>query len=64
MPQERFDPVSVLLPRSLSKRRSFRSRVDRDDRGWTLLHIGAKKGNLKEVRLFCNLHFFSFIINI
>lgn len=50
MPQERFDPVSVLLPRSLSKRRSFRSRVDRDDRGWTLLHIGAKKGNLKEVK--------------
>ncbi|KAF2300339.1 hypothetical protein GH714_012156 [Hevea brasiliensis] len=50
MPQERFEPVSILLPRNLSKRRSFRSRVDRDDRGWTLLHIGARKGDLKEVK--------------
>ncbi|XP_021654514.2 phytochrome-interacting ankyrin-repeat protein 2 isoform X3 [Hevea brasiliensis] len=50
MPQEQLDTVSVLLRRSLSKRRSFRSRVDRDDRGWTLLHIGARKGDLKEVK--------------
>ncbi len=60
MPQEQLDTVSVLLRRSLSKRRSFRSRVDRDDRGWTLLHIGARKGDLKEVRLFYLFPFFPF----
>ncbi|KAM1963114.1 hypothetical protein ACFX16_023322 [Malus domestica] len=38
------------LRRSLSRRRSFRSSVDMDDRGWTLLHIGCRKGDLKQVR--------------
>nr|XP_028953887.1 phytochrome-interacting ankyrin-repeat protein 2-like isoform X1 [Malus domestica] len=36
------------LRRSLSRRRSFRSSVDMDDRGWTLLHIGCRKGDLKQ----------------
>ncbi|KAF5936427.1 hypothetical protein HYC85_027556 [Camellia sinensis] len=31
-------------------RRVYRSGGDRDDRGWTLLHIGARKGDLKEVK--------------
>lgn len=34
---------------NLSRRRSFRIGVDRDDRGWTPLHIGARKGDLKQV---------------
>lgn len=43
--------LTSLFRRSLSRRRSIRSGggVDRDDRGWTLLHIGARKGDLKEV---------------
>ncbi|XP_010910014.1 phytochrome-interacting ankyrin-repeat protein 1 isoform X1 [Elaeis guineensis] len=36
--------------RHLLSRRSFRQRSrERDDRGWTLLHIGARKGDLKEL---------------
>lgn len=31
--------------------------VDRDDRGWTPLHIGARKGDLKQVGLFFVLTF-------
>ncbi|WCJ41237.1 Ankyrin repeat family protein [Euphorbia peplus] len=50
MIQERSNSDTLLLRRSLSKRRSFRSRVDSDDRGWTLLHIGARRGDLKEVK--------------
>ncbi|KAF5477912.1 phytochrome-interacting ankyrin-repeat protein 2 [Juglans microcarpa x Juglans regia] len=46
MPQEQAGSIR----RSLSRRRSLRSEVDRDDRGWTLLHIGARKGDLKEVK--------------
>ncbi|KAK7855434.1 phytochrome-interacting ankyrin-repeat protein 2 [Quercus suber] len=44
--------LTSLFRRSLSRRRSIRSGgdVDRDDRGWTLLHIGARKGDLKEVK--------------
>lgn len=38
------------LRRNLSRRGSFRTAGDRDDRGWTPLHIGAKKGDLKGVR--------------
>ncbi|PON94655.1 Transmembrane protein [Trema orientale] len=38
------------LRRNLSRRRSFRSGVGRDDRGWTLLHIGARKGDIKQVK--------------
>lgn len=37
------------LRRSLSRRRSFRSGAGMDDRGWTLLHIGSRKGDLKQV---------------
>ncbi|KAF4377923.1 hypothetical protein F8388_018524 [Cannabis sativa] len=43
------DQISALR-RSLSRRRSFRSEVDRDDRGWTLLHVGARKGDIKQVK--------------
>ncbi|XP_011082134.1 26S proteasome non-ATPase regulatory subunit 10-like isoform X2 [Sesamum indicum] len=32
------------------RRRLIRSGGDRDDRGWTLLHIYASKGDLKEVK--------------
>uniref|UniRef100_A0A2P2K287 Ankyrin repeat-containing protein n=1 Tax=Rhizophora mucronata TaxID=61149 RepID=A0A2P2K287_RHIMU len=44
--------VSVVVPlrRSLSRRRYFRSGLERDDRGWTLIHVGARKGDLKEVK--------------
>lgn len=35
--------------RSMSCRRLLRSAGDRDDRGWTVLHVGAKKGDVKEV---------------
>ncbi|XP_020585401.1 ankyrin repeat and protein kinase domain-containing protein 1-like [Phalaenopsis equestris] len=40
------------LPRrQLSSRRSFKlDDVNRDDRGWTLLHIGARMGDLKKVK--------------
>ncbi|GMH09144.1 hypothetical protein Nepgr_010984 [Nepenthes gracilis] len=46
MPQEH----SGLALRKLSRRRSSRCGWDTDDRGWTLLHIGARKGDLKEVK--------------
>lgn len=32
-------------------KRSISLGNDRDDRGWTLLHVGARKGDLKEVRI-------------
>ncbi|KAG5228591.1 hypothetical protein OIU76_018036 [Salix suchowensis] len=50
MPQE--DCVAASLRRNLSRRRSFRSGggADRDDRGWTSLHIGARKGDLRQVK--------------
>lgn len=38
-----------LIRRNLSRKRMFRFGVDRDDRGWTPLHIGARKGDLKQV---------------
>ncbi|KAI0514171.1 hypothetical protein KFK09_010206 [Dendrobium nobile] len=41
----------TLPRRQLSNRRSLRlGDRDRDDRGWTLLHIGARKGDLKKVK--------------
>eukprot|EP01018_Ginkgo_biloba_P007994 Gb_05258 [translate_table: standard] len=46
MPQEH--PPSYW--RRLSRRRSFARPNEIDDRGWTLLHIGARKGDLKEVK--------------
>lgn len=63
MPQGELGSFSVSLRRNLSRRRSFRSGVDRDDRGWTLLHIGARKGDLKEVIFFFQLHFLAAIFN-
>lgn len=50
MPQER----ATSLRRQLSSRRSFGRCGDTDDRGWTLLHIGARKGDLKEVKRLLN----------
>ncbi|KAF3795909.1 BRCA1-associated RING domain protein 1 [Nymphaea thermarum] len=38
------------LKRNLSRRRLRICPEERDDRGWTLLHVGAHKGDLKEVR--------------
>ncbi|XP_068650928.1 phytochrome-interacting ankyrin-repeat protein 1-like [Aristolochia californica] len=39
------------LRRQWSSKRSFKVYdSDTDDRGWTLLHIGARKGDLKEVK--------------
>ncbi|XP_052170504.1 phytochrome-interacting ankyrin-repeat protein 2 [Diospyros lotus] len=31
-------------------RRFYRSAVDMDDRGWTLLHVCARKGDIKQVK--------------
>ncbi|XP_078440176.1 phytochrome-interacting ankyrin-repeat protein 1-like [Wolffia australiana] len=40
-----------LSRRQLLRKRSFSPRSsDRDDRGWTALHIGARKGDFKEVK--------------
>lgn len=37
--------------KQLSSRRSFRQRdVEGDDRGWSLLHVGARRGDLKQVK--------------
>jgi hypothetical protein len=54
---------TLLFRRTLSRRRSLSSRsgLDRDDRGWTLLHIGARKGDLKEVSFLFSIHGFLFI---
>ncbi|KAH9603529.1 hypothetical protein KSS87_019853 [Heliosperma pusillum] len=41
---------SGFAERRLSRRRSFRHAFDTDDRGWTPLHIGARKGDRKEVK--------------
>ncbi|GLT74919.1 hypothetical protein SLA2020_466840 [Shorea laevis] len=43
-------PQEQPLRRTLSRKRSMRCGVDRDDRGWTLLHIGSRKGDLKVVK--------------
>ncbi|XWS73779.1 hypothetical protein CRYUN_Cryun02cG0158500 [Craigia yunnanensis] len=42
------------LRRNLSRRRSFRCGVDKDDRGWTTLHIGSRKGDLNQVKQLLN----------
>lgn len=39
------------------RRRISRCGSDMDDRGWTMLHIGACKGDIKEVVL-CYYYFF------
>lgn len=49
MIQERF-----LDPNRRRIRRSLSSGNDRDDRGWTMLHVGARKGDLKEVKRLLN----------
>lgn len=43
-------------------RRVYRSGGDRDDRGWTLLHIGARKGDLKEVCFLAFLDCLAFLL--
>ncbi|KAJ9537571.1 hypothetical protein OSB04_030304 [Centaurea solstitialis] len=35
-------------------RRSMSAGNDRDDRGWTMLHVGARRGDLKEVKRLLN----------
>lgn len=45
-----FETKPDSFRRNLSKKRSFRAAVGGDDRGWTLLHVGARKGDLNEVR--------------
>ncbi|XP_010546182.1 PREDICTED: ankyrin repeat and protein kinase domain-containing protein 1 [Tarenaya hassleriana] len=43
-------PVPFSLRRNSFRRRSPRSGVDCDDRGWTPLHVKARKGDLKAVK--------------
>lgn len=41
--------------RRLTKKKSFNDDwKDRDDRGWTLLHVAARRGDIKEVRRLLN----------
>lgn len=55
---ERTDQVFEIMPferqssfrRYLARKRSIRDTVEIDDRGWTLLHIGARKGDLNLVK--------------
>ncbi|KAK4796692.1 hypothetical protein SAY86_029018 [Trapa natans] len=44
------DTSSLQRTVSLTRRRSFRSGSGRDDRGWTPLHIVARRGDLKQVK--------------
>lgn len=44
------EDLSGFPRRRISRRRSSPSGRDTDDRGWTLLHVGAKKGDVKEVK--------------
>lgn len=39
----------MVLLRKLSRRDSLKCTTDRDDRGWTPLHVAARMGNLDEV---------------
>ncbi|KAK4743514.1 hypothetical protein SAY87_001515 [Trapa incisa] len=48
VPQE--GTCSLRKTLSLARRRSFKSHYDMDDRGWTLLHIFARRGDLKQVK--------------
>ncbi|KAI4303454.1 hypothetical protein MLD38_039082 [Melastoma candidum] len=54
MPQEEYE-TTFRRNLSLTRRRSFRSGHDRDDRGWTSLHVGAKEGNLKKIGNFSRI---------
>lgn len=40
----------MVLQRRLSRRFSIKAPSDRDDRGWTPLHVAARRGDLAEVR--------------
>jgi ankyrin repeat protein len=40
----------MVLLRKLSRRDSLKCNTDRDDRGWTPLHVAARMGNLDEVQ--------------
>eukprot|EP00249_Psilotum_nudum_P011491 c23204_g1_i1 orf=368-898(-) len=42
--------TSSRFQRWLSMKENFENIIDRDDRGWTLLHVAARKGDLAEVR--------------
>jgi hypothetical protein len=44
------EQTPVVLQRRLSRRFSLNSPGDRDDRGWTPLHVAARRGDLAEVR--------------
>jgi hypothetical protein len=43
--------------RHLVRRRSISSSHETDDRGWTSLHIEARRGDLKQVSFHCLLYF-------
>ena len=45
-------PIS--LKQSPSRRRLLRPRIDTDDRGWTSLHVYARKGDIKLVKKLLN----------
>ena len=64
-----FDLSMLIMPheeragfarRGLSRRRSFLRGHDTDDRGWTPLHIGARKGKVREVINLLSLFFFGY----
>ncbi|KAH9753590.1 Phytochrome-interacting ankyrin-repeat protein 2 [Citrus sinensis] len=58
MVHEQLGPFS--LQRKASRKRFFRSVIDTDDRGWTPLHIGARKGDIKlvdDVKGLCLAHY-------
>lgn len=41
---------------SIRRTQSLRRSVgDRDDRGWTLLHVGARRGDVREVRFLASV---------
>lgn len=48
MALDEYNP-SLKRTSSLIRRRSFRGGTGRDDRGWTMLHIFARSGDLKQV---------------
>lgn len=43
-------PRPMVLQRRLSRRFSLKAPSDRDDRGWTPLHVAARRGDLAEVQ--------------
>lgn len=49
-----YEEQAGIARRRLLKKRSFRYGFDTDDRGWTPLHIGARKGSVREVKRLLN----------